>query len=127
MKCFARLAVAAATGLLVPLGGALAREQPVVVTTEDDPACWTAKPTGADIERCFPSTGRAKGGAIVRCKVDVQGPLTGCEVIDEYPLHEGFGDASLNLMPKFRMTRTTKSGRSTEGLSVNVPVLWTMQ
>jgi protein TonB len=58
------------------------------------------------------------------CKVTAEGTLTQCVITEETPAGLGFGQASLALVPKFRMKPKTDAGEPVEGATVVVVVDW---
>jgi TonB family protein len=54
--------------------------------------------------------------------VTARGRLTGCVVKSESPPGWGFGEAALELAPRFRMKPQTRDGRATNEGVVTVPV-----
>jgi protein TonB len=62
------------------------------------------------------------GDVVMSCKVGESLRLESCKVISETPVHVGFGDAALKLAPLFMIKPQTRTGESTVGASVTVPV-----
>lgn len=55
---------------------------------------------------------------MVTCKVTREGEMPDCSVEQEAPSSEGFGEAALKLMPKFRMRPMTKDGVPVDAASL---------
>lgn len=99
-----------------PAGPPPADEQRVVTNPE-----WLERPSGADLGRFFPRPALSAGisaRAVISCRVTDAGTLDACEVTDEDPPGHGFGEATLRLADRFRMT----PGHG--GARVNIPVTW---
>lgn len=87
-------------------------------------AKWVRKPSGADIEKVYPSGAwdRGQSGrAAIGCSVAAKGRLTDCKILSEDPEGAGFGEATLKLSEKFRMAEVI-DGKATEGGTVRIPV-----
>ncbi len=86
---------------------------------------WRQRATGEDLARVYPRQAarrRVEGIAMVTCTVTKEGDMAGCRVEQEAPMGEGFGEAALKLMPKFRMHPLTRNGLSVEGGVVRIPI-----
>ena len=102
-------------------GFASAGSKASVKGTEADPAYWISKPTGSDVARYFPTTGEFKGGAILRCTVDAQGGLIGCQVQRNVYSDDGrvlLVERGSHVDGEYRIA-TVRPG------TVRIPVLWT--
>lgn len=88
------VAALAASGVLGGAAGAV----------EPSDTGWVSRPSMADFEAAVPPAARAgQGGrALARCRVEDDGSLSGCAVIRETPVREGYGEALLGLVPKYR-------------------------
>ena len=87
---------------------------------------WVETPRSEDFERFYPeTTGRKLETLIVlRCTVANAGRLERC-VVEQAPDRDyGFAKATLRLANKFRIDHRTRSGESTRGRVVRVPVRW---
>ncbi|MBV9995457.1 MAG: TonB family protein [Caulobacteraceae bacterium] len=65
---------------------------------------------------------RVGGVATMKCKVGGGGELKDCAVVGETPPDMGFGAALLKLSSRFRMKAVTDDGIWTDGLSVVIPI-----
>jgi len=86
---------------------------------------WMLKPSPLDMMRYYPEraiSGAMGGDVVMSCKVGESLRLESCKVISETPVHVGFGDAALKLAPLFMIKPQTRTGESTVGASVTVPV-----
>jgi len=100
--------------------------RPSVVTVPD----WLRRATGADAMRVYPrlALGRGvAGAAIIACTVEREGTLADCSIVDEGPSGQGFGDAALQLMPRFQMRPMTKDGLPVTGGKVRIPIRFVPQ
>lgn len=73
-----------------------------------------ALPTDAEILAAWPARAaqrKTEGDALARCKADVSGVLSGCQLVVERPARAGFGDALLALAPRYRLTPAPKGER----------------
>jgi TonB family protein len=64
------------------------------------------------------------GFARIMCKVKADGSLTDCFVDVEVPRGYGFGQATLDVSPNFRMKPKDANGLSVEGATVSIPMRW---
>jgi len=118
-----RLAAAALAALCAGAGYAAWAAQPgahVIIRPD-----WVERPTGADLVRFYPAEAAKQhlpGEAIVECRVAVAGTLSACHVLREAPMGAGFGEATLQMTPLFRMKPMTRDGKPVAGASVRIPV-----
>jgi TonB family protein len=121
------LGLAFAAALLLQTGapaadpGLPSGARPSVITNPD----WLRRPTGEDIARYYPekaSRAEVEGRATVSCKVNAEGLLVGCSVVDETPADYGFGSAALNMALLFKMRPMTKDGVPVPGGTVRIPI-----
>ncbi len=88
---------------------------------------WIRRPSGNDVASLFPRAAIQKGlsgKATIVCRILVNGRLTACAVVEETPLGMGFGEATVRLAPLFQMAPTTADGKSVEGGTVRIPLVW---
>jgi TonB family protein len=88
---------------------------------------WEGRPTGLDMARFYPpEAARLKqGGRVVtECQVEAAGSLTACKIVSEAPEGAGFGAATLQLTPLFRMKPMSRDGKPLAGGMVRIPVMF---
>jgi TonB family protein len=86
---------------------------------------WSSVPNGADFVRFYPHEAlakRLKGMAVMKCHVDLSGALGGCVIVREDPKGAGFGSATLQMAPLFRMKPMSVDGRLVAGGIIRIPV-----
>jgi TonB family protein len=86
---------------------------------------WASLPNGADFARFYPRKASARGldgMAVMRCRVEQTGALSACRLVRETPRGLGFGNATLQMAPLFRMKPTRVDGRPVGGGMVNIPI-----
>jgi beta-lactamase regulating signal transducer with metallopeptidase domain len=91
---------------------------------------WSSRPTGADLVRFYPAKALAQeltGIAVMRCRVQRTGALSACAVIREAPLGAGFGKATLQMAPLFKMKPIGLNARPFDGGMVKIPVRFQLQ
>lgn len=113
---------AAATGAATGAATAGAAEPKPPVIVEPD---WLVKPTGDDVSEHYPvlaSQLGITGVATVTCGVSASGVLVNCEVVSEAPKGLGFGKATLEMTPLFKMTPQTVNGKAGDGGQVRIPL-----
>jgi hypothetical protein len=59
---------------------------------------------------------------VMRCRVERTGALSACAIEHEDPRDLGFGKATLQIAPLFRMKPKSVSGRPVAGAMVTIPV-----
>ncbi len=93
----------------------------------DSNADWMTKPTAEQLLGVYPVAARAKPPANARatilCKVNEEGFLRDCKVLQETPANMAFGMAALQLSALFRMKPKIRSGKPVEG-EVTIPIVW---
>ena len=97
---------------------------PAAASTQVTPD-WRQRATGEDLARVYPRQAARRGVegiAMVTCKVTKEGTMVDCAVEQEVPSSEGFGEAALKLMPKFRMRPLTRNGSPVDGGVVRLPI-----
>lgn len=88
---------------------------------------WIRRPSGEDMARLYPGATVANelsGRATIVCRILASGRLADCNVVEESPAGVGFGQAAIRLAPFFQMTTTTADGKSVEGGTVRLPLVW---
>jgi len=88
---------------------------------------WILKPDMADVVRFYPPAAKAagqEGRATIACRVDGEGRLGTCQLINEAPVGAGFGDAALALAARFQMKPVDKNGVATAGQDVRIPFMF---
>ena len=86
---------------------------------------WRSRATGSDMMRVYPRPALRRGIeglALVQCDVGKDGEMADCVVEQEAPTGQGFGDAALKLMPRFRMNPHRQDGAPVEGGVVRLPI-----
>lgn len=89
---------------------------------------WAGGPTPEQLEKAFPPAAKAagvSGRSTIACKVNAAGEMTDCKVVSEEPSAAGFGAAALSVAPFFKLKPKTDSGRSVEGATIRIPLVWT--
>ena len=107
--------------MALPTGASPARSS--VIT---NPA-WITRPDGDDFVHAYPPAALeagVEGRSTMQCLVEGGGTLSDCRVISETPVGKGFGEAELELAPKFRMETTTIDGQPVGGAAVIIPMSW---
>jgi TonB family protein len=108
-----------------PVHGARLEMHPVVMV--DNPV-WVSAANFDDLARAYPAKGGGvEGYAATHCQVERSGrdagALHGCQLLKETPKGQGFGQAALSLMPKFRvMPEALVRAPNDAPLWVDVPV-----
>ena len=95
------------------------------VTTPD----WVGKPTGQDFARLFPIGAQREnleGQAVIQCGVSMEGRLADCRVTSEIPRDAGFGQATLQLAPLFKMRPLDRDRQPVVGRAIKIPVRWVL-
>lgn len=113
------LAAAPASAEPTPKPGA---HKPVVVGPK-----WETVPDGDQFADHYPVAAlgaRMEGQATVHCKVHVDGDLFDCQPQDEQPAGWGFGQATVELAPHFKMQPKIVDGVPVEGADVKFTVKW---
>lgn len=107
----------------VPVAEGVAAQAPSIIQAPK----WTRMPSGQDLARAYPRQAlrdKAGGRATMVCHMTAKGGLTDCRIVEETPEGMGFGEATLKMAYYFKMTPTTPDGRSVEGGTVRIPLIW---
>jgi TonB family protein len=120
--------------LALPAGGVNAQapaptagppHRPMTISNPD----WVELPNGDEMADAYPEVAReaqVKGVAKIECKVAPAGTLYDCYVLFEAPSGWGFGQASLEIAPSFKMKPKMVNGKPVAGGTVIIPVNWRM-
>lgn len=90
----------------------------------DRDATWIRKPRAEDLLSVWPDEAlrRGQGGrATIKCKVNVQGGLFDCLVVQESPAGAGFGGAALIMTPQLLMRPAQRNGQPVVS-EVTIPI-----
>jgi periplasmic protein TonB len=85
---------------------------------------WIERPTPQTIAASYPSAARAAGiagRAVVQCLVGVDGQNHDCQVVEEIPAGQGFGDAALALAKQYVMVPMKRDCVPVDGGRVRFP------
>lgn len=118
------------TGMgVLALVAVLAAGEPAPVAPPPDAADWAELPTPEALLKPIvdlPAHQNVLAGvtlqAIIACTIDADGRATDCRVQSETPAGCGMGDAALKIAPSLRFTRTTRSGKPSEGTQLRIPL-----
>jgi len=86
---------------------------------------WVALPSGDNLARAYPRRALRDGlggRGVVTCRVTAKGKLEACVVVEESS--PGFGQAALKAAAYYRMKPTTPDGKSVEGGTIRIPLVW---
>jgi hypothetical protein len=117
----AALALAAAPAA-APASSKPHAHKPVVVEPK-----WESVPNGDDFADAYPAAAvgaQVEGAVKLKCKVHLDGSLFDCAPVTETPEGWGFGQASLTLVPHFKMRPKTVDGVPVDGAPVQFSVNW---
>jgi TonB family protein len=111
----------------VPIAGRRFERTYNFLAPGDSNADWMTKPTASQMMGVYPAAARdrppANPRAMVTCKVNQEGFLRDCKVVQQAPENMGFGDAALALSPLFRMKPKIRGGKPMES-EVTIPIVW---
>lgn len=85
---------------------------------------WKQAPSFSDVLSTYPEKARAgqvSGRATLDCVFNRSGELSRCDVLQELPKSQGFGNAAKKLSPLFVGPTTDSSGASLSGVHVQLP------
>lgn len=98
--------------------------QPVVVEPD-----WAAPMREEDLISAYPPEALKQGHegrVLLHCRVHHDGSLSDCQVTQETPPGEGFGEAALKLQPKIKMKPKTVDGQAVDDGEVEIPLNFKM-
>lgn len=90
---------------------------------------WLMRPRAEDMGRVYPILAQAldiEGRATITCDIDDVGALLNCKVAVEGPPGLGYGQAALELAPLFKMSPKQVDGSPVAGGSVRIPIRFTL-
>lgn len=100
---------------------------PVVAADGEQPH-WLRRPTGQNLAENYPNgamENHIDGRMTVRCRIDLQGRLVDCIVIEEAPSGYGFGNAGIRLARYFQMTPLARDGHPVGDTRIDIPItIW---
>ncbi|PVM86853.1 hypothetical protein DDF62_17520 [Caulobacter radicis] len=115
------LACAAAIAALGAAHSAAAEETRDFVTRP----VWARTPSVNDMHNYYPVRAGTKGGkAVLECRVDAAGAVSGCTVTSEAPTDADLGAAALKLSRLFRMKPKDAEGKPVDGRWLTLPIEW---
>jgi protein TonB len=83
--------------------------------------------SSADIQRVYPRAAqraRISGNVLLSCRIRLDGRLDNCRVVRESPEGQGFGEAALATVVRFRAAPPTEGGRPVENAEATFGVLF---
>ena len=90
---------------------------------------WRRRPSADFVARVYPLKAKRRGLAgrvVLDCVIGLEGRMKTCSVVSETPAGYGFGEAGLTLSSAFQVTATTRTGKSTEGMSLRLPLSFSL-
>lgn len=111
--------------LLAALLQAASYERPPLISGDFE---WLERPAAEDIGRFHPNTTArpVERLVVVECRVGRDGWLQQCHVFQAPPTDNGETAATLRIASMFRMAPRSRSGESTVGRRVRIPVRWAL-
>lgn len=94
-----------------------------VITSPD----WLRKPSAQDLSRVVPARAAKEGRngqATIACRVNLEGGVYDCAVVEEDPAGYGFGEAALAMSSSFAMRPMSLDGKPVAGAVVRIPIRW---
>jgi TonB family protein len=91
------------------------------------PFAYLQKPGPNDMAYGYPAAAAHRsmqGEAVISCHIQADGRMRDCAVTREAPLGVGFGEASLRLMPLFRVDMSKGPGLVAAGKMISIPIRW---
>ncbi|WP_394760482.1 TonB family protein [Phenylobacterium sp.] len=89
---------------------------------------WETTPE-AMARNYYPATALAQGAGgvgVVECRVAGDGLLADCKILAEEPIGGPFGQAALQIASQFRMKSKTRSGETSAGRTIRLPMAFSM-
>lgn len=86
-------------------------------------------PSADEMARFYPERAQrtgVQGQALIECVVTIGGRAEACRVLSKSPGGYGFGDATVKLAERFRLTPKTVDGKPVAGGVIRVPLRWTL-
>ncbi|CAN5336671.1 hypothetical protein BH11PSE2_BH11PSE2_06210 [soil metagenome] len=105
---------------LIAIAGLLLAGSAVGQGTGQMPARWISGPNDEEIKAAWPAAARAKGlkgEAFIECVVTSKSVVKDCKVLRESVAGEGFGEAALGLIPKFRPSPARQDSRPVDSVT----------
>jgi TonB family protein len=91
-------------------------------------ADWFWRPFPQQLDRFFPDTAMRQevgGTATVSCTAEVDGKLTGCQMVSESPEGFGFGEATVRASRLYRFIPAVMNGEFVSS-QVRLPIRWSL-
>jgi TonB family protein len=85
---------------------------------------WARAPTKAEMDAVYPATGQdvpSGGQATLRCGFDKAGVAHACDVLTEFPISKGFGQAARALAPRFAVSFSPDQAGDLSKFRVDIP------
>jgi TonB family protein len=99
--------------------------QPAPAPHAVTPPDWLVKPTQAELQWAYPRDALRRninGYARLGCVVTASGQAVGCQILSEEPQGAGFGQAALDLTPRFRFRPSTVDDVPVGGARIVIPI-----
>jgi len=97
------------------------------VAVSTDAAQWDRLPASGELASLYPQAAldqQAGARTAMTCRVQADGSLTSCALLEEIPRRFGFGRATIQAAPFFRMRSRSPDGTPTEGQNVRISLEW---
>ncbi|MDB5469842.1 MAG: hypothetical protein JWR84_1402 [Caulobacter sp.] len=114
---------AAATGLSHPARAPNEKDAAAIVARP----VWLQRPTKAQLEAAYPRMAlrrNVSGLAVLWCSVRPDGWLRDCRVVSETSTGYGFGQAAIDVSPRYRLASKDALGRRVAGRFVRFSVVF---
>lgn len=86
-------------------------------------------PSADEMARFYPERAQragVEGHALIECVVTIGGRAEACRILSESPGGYGFGDSTVKLAERFRLTPKTVNGKPVAGGVIRVPLRWSL-